>query len=87
MHQGRGGGGETDGRFLKYSLLQVSAYIAYSKYKAAYVKWAWSVIVLIGERARHSSGGKIARGEAECYFAALPKTSAIYPRISRLPVL
>ena len=33
------------------------------------------------------SGGSIARGEAECYFAALPKTSAIYPRISRLPVL
>ena len=33
------------------------------------------------------SGGLIARGEAECYFVTLPKTSGIYPRISRLPML
>ena len=33
------------------------------------------------------SGSLITRGVAECYFAALPKTSGKYPRISRLPVL
>ena len=30
---------------------------------------------------------KIARGIAECYFAAIATTSGIYPKISLLPVL
>ena len=33
------------------------------------------------------NGNEIARGVAECYFAVIPTTSVIYPKISLLPIL